>query len=85
MTTARVATARRAACGVLETRRHGWGLCVDRCACRASEEGSFADLPSLCECVKASCMLPGVAGTEPPWLRGRSSHHLLIHGPRSAG
>ncbi len=36
-----------------------------------SQEGSFHDLASLCECVKASCMLPGVAGTEPPWLRGR--------------
>mmetsp|Transcript_504 Transcript_504/g.1078 ORF Transcript_504/g.1078 Transcript_504/m.1078 type:complete len:734 (-) Transcript_504:15-2216(-) len=41
-----------------------------------SQEGSFHDLASLCECVKASCMLPGVAGTEPPWLRGRSARPL---------
>jgi len=27
-----------------------------------SQEGSFSDLASLCECIKASCMLPGVAG-----------------------
>ena len=38
-----------------------------------SEEGSFDDLASLCECVKASCMLPGVAGVQPPWLKGSSA------------
>ena len=38
-----------------------------------SEEGSFTDLASLCECVKASCMLPGVAGVQPPWLKGSSA------------
>ncbi|KAJ1489382.1 hypothetical protein T484DRAFT_1780252 [Baffinella frigidus] len=38
-----------------------------------SEEGSFSDLASLCECVKASCMLPGVAGVQPPWLKGSSA------------
>jgi len=38
-----------------------------------SEEGSFTDLASLCECVKASCMLPGVAGVQPPWLRGSAA------------
>eukprot|EP00286_Rhodomonas_abbreviata_P003780 CAMPEP_0181344842 /NCGR_PEP_ID=MMETSP1101-20121128/32417_1 /TAXON_ID=46948 /ORGANISM="Rhodomonas abbreviata, Strain Caron Lab Isolate" /LENGTH=880 /DNA_ID=CAMNT_0023456729 /DNA_START=124 /DNA_END=2763 /DNA_ORIENTATION=+ len=40
-----------------------------------SDEGSFHDLASLCECVKASCMLPGVAGVQPPWLRGSSALH----------
>jgi hypothetical protein len=37
------------------------------------EEGSFHDLQSLCECVKASCMLPGVAGVNPFWLRAAPS------------
>ena len=40
-----------------------------------SREGSFNDLASLCECVKASCMLPGVAGVEPPWLKGSSAQN----------
>lgn len=42
-----------------------------------SQEGSYDDLASLCECVKASCMLPGVAGVEPPWLKGSSALNPL--------
>jgi hypothetical protein len=43
-----------------------------------SEEGSFTDLASLCQCVKASCMLPGVAGVEPPWLKGSTAQVLVL-------
>ena len=49
------------------------GLFSKRAVMLGSEEGSFADLPSLCEAVKASCMLPGVAGVEPQWLKGSSA------------
>jgi len=51
------------------------GLFSERAVMLGSEEGSFSDLASLCECVKASCMLPGVAGVEPPWLKGSSAQH----------
>ena len=49
------------------------GLFTEGPVALGSQEGSYHDLPSLCECVKASCMLPGVAGVEPPWLKGSSS------------
>ena len=49
------------------------GLFSKRPVVLGSEEGSFSDLASLCECVKASCMLPGVAGVQPPWLRGSTA------------
>lgn len=49
------------------------GLFTEGPVALGSQEGSYDDLASLCECVKASCMLPGVAGVEPPWLKGSSS------------
>jgi predicted acylesterase/phospholipase RssA len=51
------------------------GLFSERSVRLGSQEGSFNDLPSLCECIKASCMLPGVAGVEPPWLKGSSAQN----------
>uniref|UniRef100_A0A0C3U766 PNPLA domain-containing protein n=1 Tax=Guillardia theta (strain CCMP2712) TaxID=905079 RepID=A0A0C3U766_GUITC len=38
-----------------------------------TEEDSFNDLSSLCDCIKASCMLPGIAGIQPIWIKGSSS------------
>jgi len=38
------------------------GLFSEKAVMLGSQEGSFSDLASLCECIKASCMLPGVAG-----------------------
>eukprot|EP00960_Hanusia_phi_P046076 757606-Hanusia_phi.AAC.2 len=38
-----------------------------------TEEDSFNDLASLCDCIKASCMLPGIAGIQPIWIKGSSS------------
>eukprot|EP00291_Cryptomonas_curvata_P017040 CAMPEP_0172170672 /NCGR_PEP_ID=MMETSP1050-20130122/11410_1 /TAXON_ID=233186 /ORGANISM="Cryptomonas curvata, Strain CCAP979/52" /LENGTH=491 /DNA_ID=CAMNT_0012841905 /DNA_START=361 /DNA_END=1832 /DNA_ORIENTATION=- len=49
------------------------GLFSEESVVLGSEEGSFDDLESLCECVKASCMLPGVAGVDPLWRRGAPS------------
>jgi len=51
------------------------GLFSERAVQLGSKEGSFNDLASLCECIKASCMLPGVAGVEPPWLKGSSAQN----------
>ncbi len=49
------------------------GLFTEGPVVLGSQEGSYHDLASLCECVKASCMLPGVAGVQPPWLKGSSA------------
>jgi hypothetical protein len=49
------------------------GLFSEESVLLGSEEGSFDDLESLCECVKASCMLPGVAGVDPFWRRASPS------------
>jgi hypothetical protein len=49
------------------------GLFTESAVVLGSQEGSYHDLASLCECVKASCMLPGVAGVQPPWLKGSSA------------
>jgi hypothetical protein len=49
------------------------GLFSEESVVLGSEEGSFDDLESLCECVKASCMLPGVAGVDPFWRRAAPS------------
>jgi hypothetical protein len=49
------------------------GLFSEDSVVLGSEEGSFHDLESLCECVKASCMLPGVAGVRPFWRRAAPS------------
>jgi hypothetical protein len=54
------------------------GLFSQRSVMLGSEEGSFTDLASLCQCVKASCMLPGVAGVEPPWLKGSTAQVLVL-------
>ena len=42
----------------------------------SSSQGSFSDLGELCNCIKASCMLPGVAGVNPLWLTGSSAPKL---------
>ena len=49
------------------------GLFSEDSVILGTEEGSFHDLQSLCECVKASCMLPGVAGVDPIWMRSAPS------------
>ena len=45
------------------------GLFSEESVVLGSEEGSFQDAASLCECIKASCMLPGIAGVDPIWRR----------------
>ena len=49
------------------------GLLSEGAVSLGSQEGSFTDLASLCNCIKASCMLPGVAGVEPAWLTGSAA------------
>ncbi len=36
------------------------GLLSEGSVVLGSEEGSWSDIRSLCDCIKASCMLPGL-------------------------
>lgn len=52
------------------------GLLTEGAVSLSSAEGSFRDLPSLCNCIKSSCMLPGIAGTQPKWHTASSAPQL---------
>ena len=52
------------------------GLLSEGAVSLGSQEGSFTDLASLCNCIKASCMLPGVAGVDPAWLTGSAAPEI---------
>lgn len=53
------------------------GLVSEGPVALGTAEGSFSDLSSLCNCIKASCMLPGIAGVTPAWHRGSSAPQLV--------
>ena len=61
------------------------GLLSEGPVALGSAEGSFTNRSSLCNCIKASCMLPGIAGVTPAWHLGSTAPLLQARAAAAGG